>query len=167
MTSLSDQDFLNLLKHHFEYDREEGKLIWKVPTSNRVKVGDLVGTLNPDGYIQVQFHGKIYKLHRLIWFIEKGQWPKYDIDHIDRDRSNNRIVNLRDVIPAENSNNAGIHSDNLYGHKGVAYDPKYAAKPWRVQISRAGKVVHRSHHERFDDACSVSKQIYADLGSPV
>jgi hypothetical protein len=148
-----------------EYDPEDGELRWKKTTSYRVKVGDCIGTINPDGYIQLQFFGKIYKAHRVIWFMIHGRWPHPTTEHKDRNRSNNRIGNIIEATQLENSNNTGMHQDNQSGFKGVAYDPKYLAKPWRVQISRKGQVIHRSHHENYEEACETARSVYEGLGS--
>lgn len=147
------------------FDWESGEAYWIKPTSNRAKVGDLVGCINPDGYIQVQFKGKPYKLHRLLWFMWYKVWPEFVIDHIDRDRTNNRIQNLRDVTERINLGNGSVHCDNEYGIKGIAYDPNYAAKPHRVQISRGGAVIHRSHHETVEAARAKAEEVYLSLGT--
>lgn len=154
---------LEVFHHLLRYDPDTGLLHWKVSTSNRVKVGDWAGSLNPEGYIQVMVNGTIYKAHRLIWFMHYGYWPADTIDHWDRNRQNNRLDNLRDVTMLVNATNTGGHHDSACGMKGVAYDPKYRIKPWRVQISRRGKVVHRSHHTTQQEAANVATDVYAQL----
>lgn len=162
-TAWNEIDWRNAVLHHFEYNEAMGELYWRHPTSSRVSIGDPVGTRNPDGYIQAQLYGRLFKLHRIIWLIHHGMWPTHTIDHIDRDPSNNRIVNLRDVPMTVNGANGSYHADGMAQHKGVAYDPNYVAAPWRVQISRGGKVVHRSHHTEYIDACAKADTVYAML----
>lgn len=163
--SPNEEELYNLLHEYLEYDYSDGELRWIKRPSNRVQIGDPAGTVNPDGYIQLQFFGKLYKAHNLVWFMCYGKWPENILDHKDRDRANNRLDNLQDVTNRVNTQLGVMHHDNESGHKGVSYDLKYEAKPWRVQISRDGKVIHRSHHEDCDDACEQARAIYIELGS--
>lgn len=101
------------------YDTETGEFYWNESPNEHISVGDVAGFLHPiTGYIIVGLLGKTYLAHRLAWFYVYGVWPENHVDHIDRNRSNNRIVNLRDVTPAENMANA----------KGPS---AYAPDPWR------------------------------------
>lgn len=135
---------------------------WMLPTSNRVKIGDIVGTLRDDGYIQVQFYGLLYKLHNLVWLWHTGKWPKGEIDHRDRNPGNNCYDNLRETSSTGQKLNARGHCDAEFP-KGVAYDPKYAVKPYRVQISRHYKVVHCSHHATLEEAVAQANTVYTEL----
>ena len=69
--------------------------------------GRQAGHKDARGYIEVGVNGKRYKAHRLVWFFANGSWPVGVIDHINGDRSDNRIVNLRDVSQQENVHNVG------------------------------------------------------------
>lgn len=162
---MTDDELLALIKHHWAFDDDSGEFYWEVPTSVRVKKGDLVGTLRSDGYISTQFYGKNYKVHRLVWLWHHGCLPKHTIDHINGVRHDNRINNLRDVTDAVNGANDCMHADNSSGCKGVAFDPKYAAKPWRVQISRQGVVVVRKHFANKEEAMLFAKESYTALDS--
>lgn len=82
------------------YDPDTGSLKW---IAGR-RVGHEAGTLNR-GYLQVNIRGSIYRAHRLAWLLHTGSWPTNVIDHIDRNPSNNRISNLRDVPQAINNQN--------------------------------------------------------------
>lgn len=78
----------------FDYDPELGILYWKN--------GRPAGHLSADkGYYETRLKGKLYYNHRIIWEMIVGEKPKI-IDHIDRDRTNNRIENLRNVTQTEN-----------------------------------------------------------------
>jgi hypothetical protein len=136
-------------------------LYWKVPTSVRAKADHPAGTLNPEGYVAVQLYGKFLKAHRIIWLLHNKCWPSDTIDHIDRNRSNNDINNLRDVAPHQNSANGNHHADSLAQNKGVAYDPNYAAKPWRVDIRRRGESRYRKYFATYDEACDAADAVYA------
>lgn len=78
----------------FSCDPERGELRWKTH-SPRAPAGSLVGTLNTEGYIVVGHKGKQYRAHRIVWAMYYGAWPEVDIDHINMDKTDNRICNLR------------------------------------------------------------------------
>lgn len=109
-----------LVQNLFEYT-EDGTLLWKNPTSRSVKVGDKAGSMNKIGYVIVKINGKAYKAHRIIWLYHYGHLPKNDIDHIDRNKGNNRITNLREVSKTRNLRNRGILKSNTSGIAGVCY----------------------------------------------
>jgi len=97
---LSFQEFNELLS----YDKDDGLLRWRVGRGSR-KAGVVVGGLDRTGYVRLQTKGKSYFAHRVIWLLHTGQWPVGQVDHINRNRSDNRIANLRDVSVAENARN--------------------------------------------------------------
>ena len=116
------------LKKLFKY--ENGLLIRIVKTSNNTKVGDVVGTsTDTAGYAIVKIDGAIQKVHRMIWIYHNGAIEdKYIIDHKDRNKSNNKIENLRKVTKQENSFNSNA--------KGYYYYKKL--KKWRAMIGIDG-----------------------------
>jgi len=92
----------------FIYNPETGIIKWKTSGRGRkIKPENISdGVIDKkEGYIYLQPGGKKYLAHRLIWLYEKGVMPKLQIDHIDGDRTNNRITNLREVTPSENQFN--------------------------------------------------------------
>jgi HNH endonuclease len=98
------------LRSQFDYDPCTGIFRWSVSNSNKIKVGDVAGNLNPANgyrYINTTINGKHCRFlaHRLAWLYVHGVWPKEQIDHIDRDNSNNRISNLREATFMENQYN--------------------------------------------------------------
>ena len=94
-----------LLLNHLSYNKTSGKMFWKNPTSNRVKVGQEVGTLCNTGHLKVRLIGKSLYLHRLIWFLEMGKWPDKHIDHVNKNKTDNRFTNLRECDDLLNSIN--------------------------------------------------------------
>ena len=99
-----------------KYDRADGSLI---RISGRY-IGKIAGYLDKDGYTELRICGKIVKAHRLIWFIVYGSWPAGEIDHINGIRSDNRVVNLRDVDRKTNSANRVFpQKNNKIGVLGV------------------------------------------------
>ena len=106
---------VDLLKELFDYDKETGNLIWKRKPSTKIKVGDIAGTLKDNGYIYVGINHNSYRAHRLIFLMHKGYLPK-TIDHINRDKLDNRIENLRPATVSQNSMNRDISSKNTSGY---------------------------------------------------
>lgn len=127
----------NTLKTLLRYEPETGVFTRKVSTSNCVKAGDIVGTLDGGGYLQTCIDGRRYKLHRLAWLYVTGAWPEQQIDHIDGVRTNNRFCNLREATQSENMRNIRKHADNNSGFKGVFWHSQ--SKRWRASIMANGK----------------------------
>lgn len=119
------------IRSELSYDPETGIFRWKASNKGRV-VGGIAGGVNTQGYVVIGFYDKRYYAHRLAWLFAHGEWPKQRIDHIDRNRSNNRISNLRDVSGTVNNFNSGLRSDNQSGHKGVTWCPRRSN--WRAVI---------------------------------
>lgn len=113
------------------YDVESGDLFWRV-SRGRVKAGRVAGSVNYRGYRSVKVDGRDCLAHRLIWLMAHGQMPEADIDHIDGDRLNNRLENLREATRAENGQNVGVQSNNTSGFTGVTWHK--GAKKWKAQI---------------------------------
>lgn len=128
-----------LLKNIFKYIPDTGEFLWKVRPSQRVKIGDKAGTKKGNGYLMVRFEGKNYLLHRLAWIIIHESEPEGMIDHINGNRSDNRIVNLRVVSSIGNAQNQrNSHKDSKSGLLGVSEHRGL----WAAQIMCDG-VMHR------------------------
>jgi hypothetical protein len=121
------------LQEFIHYDPVTGVLIWKKVLSNRTKSGALCGAnIDSKGYGRVCFDGKQYRAHRVVWALFYGQMPDQQIDHINGNRLDNRIENLRLASNAENSRNCKLSKNNTSGVTGVSYHAK--AKKWFAQI---------------------------------
>lgn len=92
-------------RYYLRYDEGTGNLYWRRQPSRSVMPGQVAGSKSKDGYISLSFAGHTYLAHRLIWLIKTGNWPEFEIDHINRDRSDNRWSNLRDVNRTVNQRN--------------------------------------------------------------
>lgn len=145
---------------YFTYDHEFGLLRWKVRAAYNVKIGDISGCVNRDGYLRVCLHGKRYRVHRIIWEMENGPIPDgMQIDHIDHSRSNNNLKNLRMISSQDNHKNQSKHSNNTSGFNGVSWS-KHKGK-WLARIRVNGKTKQLGY---FDDIQSaISAREYADV----
>jgi hypothetical protein len=116
----------------FNYDPEIGIFTNKIPRGSSAKKGAFAGSLNGDGYLNIQVNGKIYKVHRLAWLYVFGYFPENQIDHINRIRTDNRIENLREVSQSCNMKNSKIQSNNTSGVRGVYWNKQ--KKKWKAYI---------------------------------
>jgi len=138
------------VKELFYYNPNMGQLIRKVRTANRTKVGDVAGSRSNSGYIQTCVDNKIYYNHRLIWLYVNGEFPPDEIDHINGDRADNRLVNLREVTCLENCRNTKIYSNNKSGVLGVYW---YGQRnKWRAVIQGDKKQIHLGYFQDLEDA---------------
>lgn len=95
---------VKLLRDTFLYD--SGELFWLIPPLNHLNlINKSAGSLTPKGYVKIQFLGKPYKRHQLVWFYHYGRFPSPVCDHINRKRGDDRIENLREVTITENARN--------------------------------------------------------------
>jgi hypothetical protein len=125
------------LRDTFDYDANTGVFVWKIRPSKAVKAGDVAGcTEKRIGYITIGIAGRIYKAHRLAWLYVYGSWPKGLIDHINGNKADNRIDNLRDVFAGGNSQNVRKpNKRNKSGFMGVIW----FQNKWRASMSVNGK----------------------------
>jgi len=143
------------IRELLNYNPDTGILTMRIRTSRRVKIGDIAGTIKPGGYIDIKIKGRLYKAHRLAWLHAYGSWPKGDIDHINHDGGDNRIINLRDVTCLENMRNQSIYRNNKSGIHGV--DWENPCKKWRARITAGRKEIYLGQHIDFFEACCARK----------
>lgn len=101
-------------------------------------------------YIVLGVKKRVYRAHRLAWLYVYGEWPKGEIDHINGDSTDNRIVNLRDVTTAQNSLNRGLRRNNTSGIKGVSWSKK--SQKWLVHIAVNKQLLHVGLFDTIEDA---------------
>lgn len=109
------------LKVYLNYDKETGVFTWKKNVANNVKSGSVAGCIGSRGYIEIGFRKKQHKAHRLAWLYVYGFYPKDKIDHINGNRSDNRVCNLREANHMQNmQNQKRPQSKNKTGYLGVS-----------------------------------------------
>jgi hypothetical protein len=131
------------LKELLHYDPDTGVFTWQSTTTNRVKSGQVAGTLNDKGYIQIRVEGVIYPAHRLAFLYVDGEFPISEVDHQDRDGLNNRWRNLRQATSSENQKNKTAYSNNKSGYKGVSFDNTRGKFVAQIQSDKKHKMLGR------------------------
>lgn len=130
----------------FRYDAENGVLERKLPSGRWRACGDKP---NCNGYGQVKMDGKPYFTHRLIWLLAYGEWPEF-IDHINRNKLDNRLENLRAVTRTENQHNHGLRKNNTSGYIGVYFHKQ--ANKYEAQIILNGKRIYLGLYATAEEA---------------
>ena len=138
------------LKELLSYDKNTGIFRWKVRKAYKIKIGDIAGNLRKDGYKRVMIDEKLYSAHRLAWLYVYGEFPKHEIDHINHNKGDNRISNLRDVTRGENRKNLANQRHNTSGTTGVAWYKPY--KKWVARIRVNGKQKHLGYFDNINEA---------------
>lgn len=139
----------------FRYDYNRGSLI-RIRTGQSVYIRYKLKKRAARPYGEVGYNGKRYAVHRVVWAVVMGAWPTGDIDHINRDTTDNRIENLRLATPSLNARNKTKARNNTSGHNGI----DRSAGKWRVRV---GSVFGG----RYDDlklAVKMRDALYEALG---
>lgn len=163
------------------YDPETGVLTWKERpremfalersflrwnTMYAHKKAGAVCRHNGYAAITLGLPGKRVKMyaHRVAWLLHTGSWPELYLDHINGNRQDNRIENLRQVTYAENHKNQQLSGRNTSGHFGVYYNPKCPKHPWQARISSYGKVDYLGSYVTKEEAIAVRKEAERKYG---
>lgn len=149
----------------FEYNPITGKLFWKITRSNRAVAGKEAGTIDKDGYVNVNTCGKVRKAHRIIWDMLYPDAPVQDdgqIDHINHIRDDNRKINLRKVSVRGNRMNISHTCKNTSGVMGVSWCPKKNA--WRAHITVCKRFKHLGYFSSLTDASAARKDAEIKYG---
>jgi hypothetical protein len=142
------------VKQLFDY-HPDGFLIWKIKSSFKTYPGYVAGSPNASGYSQVSYKSKKYKTHRLIW-IWHGYKLDDEIDHIDGNKLNNKIENLRAVKKNQNQWNSKIRIDNKSGVKGVLWHKRDCK--WSVSLRVNKKARHFGYYKDLEFAQLVAEE---------
>lgn len=141
----------------FEY--RDGQLFWKERGIGR-RFEKPVGTKNSKGYFQVEIKGVTYKIHRLIWVMH-GNDPVPILDHVDGNRGNNKIQNLRPATSSQNCMNRKHDNKNAAGATGVFWYK--ALQKWQVRIWANNKSYHGGYFDCPKEAAKVAASMRKEL----
>ena len=150
MTQPTQEQLKKLFNYH-----EDGYLVWAV-NRKRAKIGDKAGILHLNGYYRTGINGKLYCNHRLIYIFHYGIVPKF-IDHIDGNKTNNKINNLRPATNKQNQHNAKLSSKNTSGYKNVTFCTQ--TKKWAVKIKINGQQKTIGRYNDIELADLVAQEI--------
>jgi hypothetical protein len=125
---------------HSLFEYKDGNLYWKVRKAPHVKIGARVGSPEVNGYETVYVDGRNWRIHRLVFLMNYGYLPK-NIDHINNNRKDNRIENLRAADDLQNAHNMNMRSDNISGIKGVSWNKD--KNKWAVRVNHNKKTYQK------------------------
>ena len=138
------------LKELLDYDPKTGVFVWR-------KTGKVAGSLRSDKYRRVKIQKKEYAEHRLVWLYVYGTMPPDQIDHINRNKVDNRLANLRLADNSLNNRNKGVRSDNTSGVKGVGW--RIDLQKWEARIHTTKNTCRRlGSFINFDDAVAARRE---------
>lgn len=164
---------IDILSEVIAYCPETGLLTWKPRPSrmfssqglysadrvaacwNAKHAGKRAGTRSPDGYVRVGLAGMRFKAHRIAWALTYGYWPS-DLDHCNRKRADNRLLNLRDAGVTGNARNHGIQKNNTSGATGVRLR-RSGGFDVRVNVGTPKRTKYLGVFKTFDLACAARK----------
>lgn len=144
-----DSEFV---RNRFSYDGSTGELR---------RNGKRIGWRHSSGYWYVTINRVAYKLHRVVWLWHYGCWPCQQIDHINGEKSDNRIQNLRDVGGSINQRNKGINRNNTSGFKGVSYHR--GKNKFVAQIRTSSGRQYLGSFDRAEDAARAYQRAHEAL----
>lgn len=169
-----DESVIEEIHRKLEYNSETGDLTWKFvePRNgfdrryNNTFAGKVAGTLkkgkNKFGYKEIHIKKKIISNHKLAWYFYYGEWPDKEIDHINHDRSDNRIENLRLVDRTAQNQSACRRKDNKSGHTGVYWNKR--ENKWLATIQCNKKTYRIGRFENLEDAVEARLKKAKELG---
>ena len=126
------------------FDYVDGKLYWKANANQKVRFKE-AGFVTKKGYRKVEFDGRKYGTHQIVFALHHGYIPNA-VDHINTDKLDNRIENLREADRCQNGYNRGMTASNTSGIKNVAY--RADSDKWRVTLRVDGRT--KSFGSYFD-----------------
>lgn len=150
------------LKKLFSYCPVTGNFTRIGNIRGRAKKGDIVGHRNEAGYILIIIKRKKYMAHRLAWLFTYGYFPKHEIDHINHNRCDNSILNLREVKKKDNLKNKKLCKNNKTGQMGVYW--RQNRNCWVANICVDGKNIYLGSSRFFDEIVKIRKEAEVKYG---
>ena len=162
------------------YDPETGVFTWQERQKedfktenfrvrwNQRNAGKPAGWPLLNGYWCIDLRGERYPAHRLAWFLHYGYWPENDVDHINNQRQDNRIANLREATRSQNLQNASIRSNNTSGHKNVSYRKdtgKWTVRMWKFKVKYLSIGSFDTLEEAITAATKAREELYKEFAN--
>lgn len=135
------------------YDPEAGVFLWRKSRKGSAQAGCVVGYLHESGYWKVNIGKEPYMCHLLAWFVTYGEWCPGQIDHINRDKTDNRIENLRKATLSQNSANKPTRG-NKYGVPGVYRSAKTRDGHYCSHIRVQGEAIYLGTFPSLEEAAA-------------
>lgn len=140
------------LKNLFNYDLTTGIFTRRV-TKGRFCEGDRAGHVNARGYVMMMVDYKLYYAHRLAWLYVYGIWPG-DLDHINRNESDNRIDNLREATQSQNNANQRLTARRGVTLTSTGYLARICVNYTQISLGtyktlKEAATVYREAHKRY------------------
>ena len=146
---------LAVLREMFRYDPDTGA-IWNLVSRTRRRSGERAESVDAAGYFTVSVRGAVLKAARVAWYLHYGKEPTAFVDHIDGNKQNNRILNLRDATHILNTYNRAVASHSKSRIKGVHRRKDNGL--WRAYISANGKRVSLGQYKTKTDAADALRK---------
>jgi hypothetical protein len=148
------------LRQQVAYDPETGAITRLVARSINPKSvpGLRLGTPCRGGYLMVRVGKSRYLAHRLAWFHAHGRWPDGDIDHVNGNKADNRLCNLREATRSQNMANTSLQANNTSGVRGVCFAKH--AKKWLASLTVSGKQKHLGLFASKEEAAVVRERAF-------
>lgn len=146
------------LRELLYYESTSGNFLWVAkssPKSNYIKIGDIAGSRD-NGCIRIKVHKKSYLAHRLVWLYVYGKFPEKLLDHVDGNRSNNKVDNLREATSAQNTLNQRLRVSNTSGFKGVSKQGE--VDKWRAYCSVNGEIIYLWLYDTPEEAGHIREE---------
>lgn len=152
------------LMEMLNYNPDDGVFTWRVAPSPFIAPGAVAGAVQSGGYRQINLDHVSYMAHRLAWFIVYSAWPDDSIDHINRNRLDNRIKNLRQCSRRENMQNTPVARNNTSGVKGVDRRVRpNGTVVWRARIGLDGRSMCLGYYSTREAAVAARSEVEASI----
>jgi hypothetical protein len=137
------------LRKYVNYDQESGEFRWLI-IRGRASKSYTAGSKHRNGYLSFMIGGRRYSAHRIAWLFVHGEWPPNLIDHINGDKADNRISNLRLATKSQNGANRRKSKNNVSGFKGVTWIKR--SQKWQAQLYVNGQMKYLGTFDQVEDA---------------
>jgi hypothetical protein len=150
----------------FSYDPITGSILWKVSPGGKGRSGSEAGTFDLEGYRVIRYKGKGYKAHRIAWLLQHKEFPNKVIDHINGDKSDNRISNLREADFVLNASNVKRpNKSTSSGYRWVSWFSQY--QKWKAMFQYNKKIHFVGHFDCPKEAYEAALTARKEVGAPI